>query len=261
MRGDGRPLDTCRMLQGHGSRCYISVQIFSTALFVTMKTLLLLFVLVTVLVGFAAAAKSRPIPSFIPVCKRTARDFDACVLKATESLRPKLARGIPELRVPALEPLVVPQVRLEQQGTRAVNFNCTLTDVHVFGLSEFQIISENADVVDKMQISGRVRLPTLRLESDYEIDGRILLNFDLNQKLCTPFLKQIRNSADSEGDVTLNGGIVTRRGTTTNRFLNENSRDILQEITPVIETVTARIVDDIANKVFSSFPYDQLFPV
>jgi hypothetical protein len=32
------------------------------------------------------------------------------------------------------------------------------------------------------------------------------------------------------------------------------------EITPVIETVTARIVDDIANKVFSSFPYDQLFP-
>jgi hypothetical protein len=80
--------------------------------------------------------------NYLPICKRTAKDFDACVLRATETLRPRLARGIPELRVPALEPLVVPEVHLEQQGTRAVNFNCTLTNVYVRGLSEFEVISE-----------------------------------------------------------------------------------------------------------------------
>jgi len=44
--------------------------------------------------------------------------------------------GIKELNFPAVEPLEIPMVKLEQ-GTGAVNYKATLTNIKIFGLSNY----------------------------------------------------------------------------------------------------------------------------
>lgn len=46
--------------------------------------------------------------------------------------------GIKELNIPALEPLVVPMVKLEQ-GTGAVNYRANLKDISIYGLTKFSV--------------------------------------------------------------------------------------------------------------------------
>lgn len=45
--------------------------------------------------------------------------------------------GIPAYHIPAIEPLVIPMIML-QQGTSAVNYKADLKDIKVFGLSDYQ---------------------------------------------------------------------------------------------------------------------------
>lgn len=55
-----------------------------------------------------------------------------------------------------------------------------------------------------------------------------------------------------------NGNAVLSQ--TTNDFLNDNSKDIVNEIKPAIESVIGMLIDDLINKLFKTIPYDKLFP-
>lgn len=49
-------------------------------------------------------------------------------------------------------------------------------------------------------------------------------------------------------------------GKATNDFLNQNSKDIIDEVMPAIEQVTSTLLDDICNKAFRVTPWDRLTP-
>lgn len=49
-------------------------------------------------------------------------------------------------------------------------------------------------------------------------------------------------------------------GRATNDFLNQNSKDIIDEVMPAIEQVTSTLIDDICNKAFKLTPFDKLTP-
>lgn len=49
-------------------------------------------------------------------------------------------------------------------------------------------------------------------------------------------------------------------GRATNEFLNQNSKDIIDEVMPAIEEVTSTLLDDICNKAFKATPWDKLTP-
>lgn len=48
-------------------------------------------------------------------------------------------------------------------------------------------------------------------------------------------------------------------GEGTNRFLNENWSDILNELKPVLKKAIGRIVSGVVGPIFGKFPYDDLF--
>lgn len=50
-------------------------------------------------------------------------------------------------------------------------------------------------------------------------------------------------------------------GDQTNRFINENWKDLMQEIRPLIEDTVATIVLGIFKPVLETFSMDDLFPV
>lgn len=46
--------------------------------------------------------------------------------------------GVPELGIPAIEPLIIPKIEL-QQGTKAINYKAVLTKLNLYGLSNYKV--------------------------------------------------------------------------------------------------------------------------
>lgn len=64
------------------------------------------------------------------VCNRNDPEINKCVLNSIEQLRNKLKSGIPELEVPAIEPLILKHVRL-LRGPQAARLDVNLTNIQV----------------------------------------------------------------------------------------------------------------------------------
>lgn len=74
---------------------------------------------------------------FLPICKRYDPDLNECLKNATVILQEKIVHGIPELKLPPLEPLKIPGVRFEQT-TKSSMFKAVLMDVMLHGLSNYE---------------------------------------------------------------------------------------------------------------------------
>lgn len=74
--------------------------------------------------------------SYIKVCNRKDPEINNCVVNSIEQLRSKLKIGIPELEVPAIEPLLLKHVRLSR-GPQAARLDVNLTNIQV--MSKFFI--------------------------------------------------------------------------------------------------------------------------
>lgn len=68
--------------------------------------------------------------SYIKVCNRNDPEINKCVLNSIEQLRGKLKSGIPELEVPAMEPLMLKHIRL-LRGPQAARLDINLTNIQV----------------------------------------------------------------------------------------------------------------------------------
>jgi hypothetical protein len=74
---------------------------------------------------------------FIPLCKRNDPDLNECILNATVSLKDKFAEGIPELQLRSIDPLKIPNIKLEQT-TNKLDYKAVLMDVALYGLSDYE---------------------------------------------------------------------------------------------------------------------------
>lgn len=74
---------------------------------------------------------------YFPKCKRHDPGLNQCLLKATNTVKPFLIKGVPELGIPPIEPFEIPQVSL-QQGTQALKFKASLSHIKAYGLSSYK---------------------------------------------------------------------------------------------------------------------------
>ncbi|XP_026280272.1 protein takeout-like [Frankliniella occidentalis] len=248
----------------------------------TGTSLRMLLILAAALQSVLAA---KELPSFVPICSRSDPQLAECIRKATVTLQPYIARGIPELNIPSVSPLNIPMVKLEQ-GTGAVNYKLKLTNLKIYGLGEYKF--QQVRFIEKdLKIDGNVDIPDLYLESDYVIDGRALVVPIRGEGIFTANLTNTKASVDiqlnlvkrkngeyirpTETRVSLTiGGAKAHFGNlfngdpilsrTTNTFLNENTKDILEEVKPAVEAVAAMIVEDVASNVVRVVPYNRLLP-
>uniref|UniRef100_A0A8D8VKZ9 Protein takeout n=1 Tax=Cacopsylla melanoneura TaxID=428564 RepID=A0A8D8VKZ9_9HEMI len=232
---------------------------------------------------------SVPAPSPVNIgnyhCKQKSPTFDECVKKATVLAKPYIAKGVPSLAIPPVEPFSLPMIMLEQ-GTGAVNYKANLKDIKITGLSEYKFDDIKVDMPHQ-KVSAKVHIPVLFLESDYEINGRALLvpirGMGLFKANLTSVNAQIRmmgkiikkkgqeyfEAKDTEiklniGDAQANFGNLFNGDSllseATNKFINENAKDIVDEVKPAIEMVASMLLDDIANKIFKNIPVSKVFP-
>lgn len=196
------------------------------------------------------------------------------------------AEGIPEFNLQSLEPLIIPELKLEQ-GTEVVNYKITLTNLKIFDISKANIrdATINLDTLKDLQI--KLDLDTLYVEGDYDLNGRalilpvkghgvlksnltnskVVLNF-----MADPILKkkgtyvEIKNTAaeikigkaTADFSNLFNGDPLL--GPATNKFLNENANEIIGELAPAINQIIEKIFQEIINKLFRTQPIESFFP-
>ncbi|XP_044743482.1 protein takeout-like [Chrysoperla carnea] len=225
------------------------------------------------------------IPDYIKVCKRSEPNVNDCIRNSVEQIRPKLLEGIPELEVPPIEPMEIPEVSLTR-GPKSANIEALISNVRVWGPANFVIQTLESDL-ENNKFDFKILLPKLYFEGKYNLNARILLlNLHGNGNINGTFTNYKSNvsmqghkikKGDAEhllfdrlklklsiGKAKLyfsnlfNGDPVL--GPAVNQIINDNSQTFINEIAPALERSIADVFTDIANKITLKFTYDELFP-
>ncbi|KAK4879329.1 hypothetical protein RN001_007475 [Aquatica leii] len=226
---------------------------------------------------------SANIPNYIHICKRSDPDVAKCIMNSIEVIRPRLKKGITELGVPALEPLRIHDLDI---GRGSPNFKADLTNIDVFGSSDFQIHKLKVNV-PTLTFRVQVTLPLLRLSGHYDVNARILVvpfkgqgKFHANATQCTgtAVLKGSLNEQNgvkrlhfTKLDLKLQIGdynIKLESGANSdpiiiqaaNDVFNQNRKDFIEIAAPFIETRVSEMILEIANDIVKNFEYDEVFP-
>ncbi|XP_072383216.1 circadian clock-controlled protein daywake-like [Diabrotica undecimpunctata] len=229
---------------------------------------------------FVESAKN--LPSFVEVCPRDNKEAAECLQRNIKSLIPRLAKGIPELFVPPLGPLVLPSAEIASSKS----FSSTLKDVKLYHLDNV-IIHDLFLNFDTKSFGVDASFPSLGVEGDYKMNGKLLV-LELNSEGKTRGnMTNLRANLTVFFDVvTLNGKEhlhitgtkekldiekanfvfddlfkgneeLTERAT---KILNENYRVLLDEFTPVFEKILSALTVNIVEQIYKRYPFDVIFP-
>lgn len=136
------------------------------------------FVLLLLTLNLAAIKADNDIntnalPSFIQPCRRDSANLNDCLHDAIESLIPMLSKGVPELFIPPLDPLNIPEVTLEE-NSGAVVFSSSYRNISVKGLSRFGISSVEVKP-DIPEFKFKFYFPEIQIKANYSVTGKIML--------------------------------------------------------------------------------------
>lgn len=113
------------------------------------------------------------LPSFVQACRRDSANLNDCLHDAIESLIPMLSKGVPELFIPPLDPLSIPEVTLEE-NSGAVVFSSSYKNISVKGLSRFGVSS--VDVNPSIpEFKFKFYFPEIQIKANYSVTGKIML--------------------------------------------------------------------------------------
>ncbi|XP_060518414.1 uncharacterized protein LOC132697138 [Cylas formicarius] len=224
------------------------------------------------------------IPPFIKVCKKNDPNIAKCITDSIIYLRPKLKSGIPEINVPAIEPLYLDEVNI-RNGPDQAKFSVDIIDAKVWGPSSYEIYDLNVDIPNN-HFQARCGVPHIYFEGKYKIDINVLVltykgtgfisgNFsnykftcdmqgELHKKNGAEYLQFPRilinlkpggihlQLTGDEGDDTITRGI--------NQVIRENSDMISGQIVGPVTNALENIFTEVGNNIAGSFPYSELFP-
>lgn len=232
-----------------------------------------------------AHAKSKKASDYFTLCHRGESDFAGCVKRAIEEAKPKLVQGIPELRLPSVDPLKLQQLEL-QEGQGNFRFTMRLKDASITGFRNCEIRSvKSSPDLSSWEIDAFT--PHLHVDGRFEMEGRLLalpiqgqgegfMDFYNVSTIHELTLKNVTrkgklyNHVDTKkwildtdfatanftklfnGDPTL--------GNATNKFLNENWREMFETYKHLPEEAFGQYFYELENGFFHQFPLEELFP-
>ncbi|XP_046666994.1 protein takeout-like [Homalodisca vitripennis] len=233
--------------------------------------------------GYVTSLK--PASEYFKICHRSDPELSTCIKNSIETLRPSLVKGIPELKLVPLDPLFIPKLEM-QDGQGNFKFRQTLTDLYIHGLRNFEIQNITVDL-DKNVMSMKCFTKTIDFEGDYEMAGKIMmLNLKGKGRASLNFTDVTTTAFIQNEDFQKNGMVFTRveslkwiiepqhakfhftnlfngdktLGDATNRFLNENWKEAFKIYRNLPEEAFGTLIKDLANKVYTLFPRNELYP-
>ncbi|XP_052890841.1 uncharacterized protein LOC128299042 [Anopheles moucheti] len=199
--------------------------------------------------------------------------------ESIETLRPYLARGIPELDIPSIDPIHLGDL-IVAESVPGQGVSISAKDIKAYGPSNFKL--KKLTVVEYGKIySFELELPHLYVEGRYVVDGRILLlpvkgsgkfTGNFTQGIGSVRIKGDRkriNGKDhlslakldikirvSDGRIKLENLFGGDRvlGEIINETINQNFNLLSTELIPLIEKALQRIFKRTGNKILERFP-------
>uniref|UniRef100_A0A1L8DQC8 Putative hemolymph juvenile hormone binding protein n=1 Tax=Nyssomyia neivai TaxID=330878 RepID=A0A1L8DQC8_9DIPT len=244
------------------------------------KNLLLLTVLI-----FVKSSLSAKFPDDIQKCK-------AADLKCLPEIITKVIKNVPNghrgLHLIPIDPLHINEIKITQQRESPVNINLVLSNTDIIGLQNVVVTKVKGFEKDPTNVvfEADAKLKQILLLGRYKIDGRVLilpiqgngksnltldnLTFKLKFKT-TQTLKNSKTYIQTKDflfnfDTTrlyisfenlFNGDRALSDNM--NRFLNENWKDILDELKPAITDAFSQIFNSIINTIFSRIAYSDIY--
>ncbi|XP_069681806.1 protein takeout-like isoform X1 [Periplaneta americana] len=261
----------CRQRLGAGG---CSVQYYTTMRLILLAVTLCL-----------AHGKIIQLPSYFKVCARSDPNFNECALKNGREIIPHLVKGEKTFNLPPLDPFEVKVMNLSE-GQGEGQLNLTMRDVKLHGLRHAYLQNYSTDF-DKGHKSMLLTVPQLKVLATYNASGHILLvpirgtgniNITLVDTKCMVryhFMKQKINGVDQGQIIATTVHLDPKRmyihldnlfngdkglGNQMNKLLDENWKEVFDEITPHIAGSFIEMFRGLANGFAKSIPYDLLFP-
>lgn len=246
------------------------------------RNMLKVYVYVTFyLVVCLGCISGEKLPSQIQPCNRTDPHLHQCVQKNIEILKPALKKGVPELFVPALDPLIIPPTCVNEADQVKVTF----TDIHIYDADEFRLDQFDLDL-EHHKVNISITFPRLRIKSTYNVNGKFLVvtfdehgpadgnytNFQIHLGLkAIPYTKNHKEYLKWEkASIALeveDSHVILEKlfgnhsdiQDKTNKVINENIETIINDLQPVIQQVVSDFIFGIVNQLFSFYSVKELF--
>lgn len=195
-----------------------------------------------------------------------------------------MKHGIPEINVPSLDPLYVPEIQIKHTGGMQVSAG--FKNITISGPTNFRLRSVRVDTKsDKFRM--KIWFPELIMRATYELKGQLLMmpingrgdgfgNFsDVDGVLSLKLNRYERNNEEffkvdflqiefnigaakvqldnlfENGDEELSKSM--------NHFINENWRMVTAELRPTLEKTISDVLMEVADKFFEAYPIKKLF--
>nr|XP_014089504.2 uncharacterized protein LOC106617054 [Bactrocera oleae] len=211
----------------------------------------------------------------------------ACIMSTIEYLMREKSQGFASLNLAKTEPLRIAKIVMKQGAESPVNIDLTFTNNDLYGFSAVKMIDLKGfgrDLTTKHELLFSA--PILSLAGDYSIKGRVLIlpitgtgtsNITmLNSKIRIQFagtpvskpdgvhmnVKSARLSVDPSRMIFNFGNLFNgdkQLGDTMNSFLNENWKEIYEEVRATFTNAFSQIFTSVIDSVFSKYPYDKYF--
>lgn len=224
------------------------------------------------------------LPKTWKTCKKGSPEMNECLKEAIEEAIHELADGNPSLGVLPMDPFHFDAISIDQ-GHGPVSIKLDYNDLDVTGVKDLVIKNVKTDWKE-MHLDTEI--PTkLVLDGKYKIDGKVLVLPIRGEGHCkivftkyTSFaqlkLREVEKNGkhfyeitsfefdfDADGvhiqfDNLFNGDKAL--GDNMNVFLNENWKEILQELKPAISGAFGAAFKEVGNRVFSKIPIEQISP-
>ncbi|XP_065203818.1 circadian clock-controlled protein daywake-like isoform X2 [Planococcus citri] len=247
---------------------------------------------VILIVSFAVqdyCADAKRLPSYVKTCRRKEPDLAKCLVEETmESVRPYLPVGIPKMKIPALEPLVIPNLEINRRQ-EALDLKLIVKDIKAWGGTNFVV--KNVKVsYEKLQAEGTIILPLIHTTCEYDIDGRMLVIPLKGKGVFKGNITNIRADVSGSGELTtdkkgrqiaqiktvvvkLKIGDATGTATNTDgnrnndvitetaiNFYTNNRRQVLDIATPIAEEIAAEFIIQFGNQILGAVLLDEILP-
>ncbi|KAF6204260.1 hypothetical protein GE061_002600 [Apolygus lucorum] len=233
---------------------------------------------------FVGTVLAQDAPPYVKHCKGSDPKLIDCIIKALHHLRPYLAKGIPEIQMPTVEPFRMEDLSLAL--TSGPNgYKIVLRDMDIFGASNF--------TVQKLKLGhngapfeAKIKIPRLNLNAKYTSTGVLIIlpasgngTFHANlgdiqanvRGTVSEFIKggknylrvdkldfdlAIKETRMQVQKIFNNNRILTEA---TNLFLRENGQEILKIMMPQLKTKLALVFKKVSNQLLSNVPIDVFY--
>ncbi|XP_050665600.1 uncharacterized protein LOC126965872 [Leptidea sinapis] len=206
-------------------------------------------------------------------CKKRSSDFDGCVKRAFNKLRPFFKKGIPEMGVAPFDPHFAPEVK-QTRSIAGMGYTLTLKNVYERGWTQSTVTKYKTDWENQRIIYSQY-FPEKTLEGDYEFKGGAFgldvlrgghWNLTLRDYSQTTRIKRngsgvdVHVEIDHIGDMDIHISNLLRgrsiMESVLDRIINATWKPGFAVIRPLINDLVSTAFTDLWSKSFKDFPVD-----